>query len=103
MKLMTGASQVAQVAFSAVAGGVLAQEAAAYTLSGQFGVIPEDAFAGDPQIWNSILAFRDSNEGTNLRSWVLKYLEANQGAEIAADRLVEYCYISRRETERLTD
>jgi len=84
MKLMTGASQVAQVAFSAVAGGVMAQEVAAYTLTGQFGVIPEGALGGDPQVWNSILAFRDSNEGTNLRSCVLKYLEANQGAEIVA-------------------
>jgi len=84
MKLMTGASQVAQIAFSAVAGGVMAQEVAAYTLTGQFGVIPEGAFGGDPQVWNSILAFRDSNEGTNLRSCVLKYLEANQGAEIVA-------------------
>jgi hypothetical protein len=71
MKLMTGASQIAQVAFSAVAGGVLAREVAAYTLTGEFGVIPENAFTGDSQIWNSILAFRGSNEGTNLRSYGL--------------------------------
>jgi hypothetical protein len=84
MKLMAGASQVAQVAFSALAGGILAEEAAAYALTGQFGVIPEEVFGKNPQIWASILAFRDTNEGTNLRSYVTKYLEANQGAEIAA-------------------
>jgi hypothetical protein len=84
MKLMAGAFQVAQVAFSAIAGGVLAQDVAAYTLTGQFGVIPDSALAGNPAIWASIMAFRGSSEGTNLRSYVLKYLEANQGAEIVA-------------------
>jgi hypothetical protein len=84
MKLMAGASQVAQVAFSAIAGGVLAQDVAAYTLTGRFGVIPDSALAGNPQIWATIIVFRGSSEGTNLRSYVLKYLEANQGAEIVA-------------------
>jgi len=84
MKLMAGASQVAQVAFSALAGGALAQEVAAYTLTGQFGVIPDSALAGNPAIWATIMAFRVSSEGTSLRSYVLKYLEANQGAEIVA-------------------
>jgi hypothetical protein len=84
MKLMAGASQVAQVAFSAIAGGVLAQDVAAYTLTGEFGVIPDSALSGNPAIWASIMAFRDSSEGTNLRSYVLKYLEANQGAELEA-------------------
>jgi hypothetical protein len=47
-------------------------------------VIPERAFTDNPEIWAAIQAFRGSNEGTNLRSYIIKYLEANQGAEIVA-------------------
>src|SRR5262249_2235691 len=45
MKLMAGAAKVAEVAFSAIAGGVLANEATSYTLTGEFGIIAEGAVA----------------------------------------------------------
>jgi hypothetical protein len=83
MKLMTGATELAQTAFSAIAGGVLAGEAASYALTGQFGVIPETILANS-EIWRAILGFRDTNAGAQLRAYVHKYLEANQGAEIVA-------------------
>jgi hypothetical protein len=53
MKLMAGASQLAQVAFSAIAGGVMAQDVAAYALTGQFDVIPDSALVGNPARWVS--------------------------------------------------
>jgi hypothetical protein len=83
MKLMPGAAQVAQVAFSAIAGGILANDAASYALTGQFEVVPEDAFS-NPDVWKAILAFRETSAGSNLRDYVNKYLLANQGAEIVA-------------------
>src|ERR1022692_1453773 len=83
MKLMAGCAPVAQTAFSAVAGGSLAHEAASYTLTGQFGLIPEAALS-TPENWEAILRFRDTQVGANLRTQVLRYLQANQGAEIAA-------------------
>jgi hypothetical protein len=83
MKIMAGAAKVAQVAFSAVAGGSLANDAATYALTGQFGVIPEGDFA-NPDVWRAVLEFRDANAGSRLRAYVHKYLQANQGAEIVA-------------------
>jgi hypothetical protein len=83
MKLMPGAAQIAQVAFSAIAGGILADEAASYALAGEFGVVPEDAIS-NPDVWKAILAFRDTSVGSRLRDNVTKYLLANQGAEIVA-------------------
>jgi hypothetical protein len=83
MKLMTGCAPVAEAAFSAVAGGSLAHEAASYTLTGQFGLIPEAALS-TPENWGAILRFRDTQAGANLRAQVLRCLQANQGAEIAA-------------------
>jgi hypothetical protein len=82
MKLMTGTARLAEVAFSAVAGGVLANEAASYALTGEFGVVAETAFA--PEVWTAILRFRLTAAGTNLRAFVREQLEANQGAEIVA-------------------
>ena len=83
MKLMPGAAQIAQVAFSAIAGGILADEAASYVLAGEFGVVPEDAIS-NPSVWRAILAFRDTSVGSKLRDDVTRCLLANQGAEIVA-------------------
>jgi SIR2-like domain len=83
MKVMPGAAQIAQVAFSAIAGGILANEAASYALTGQFGVIPEDAIS-KPEVWTAILRFRNTSVGSSLREYVNRYLLADQGAEIVA-------------------
>jgi hypothetical protein len=83
MKLMPGAAQVAQVAFSAMIGGVLANDAASYALTGQFEIVAEDAFS-NPDVWKAILRFRATSAGSNLRDHVNRYLLANQGAEIVA-------------------
>jgi hypothetical protein len=83
MKLMPGAAQVAQVAFATIAGGVVANEAASYVLTGQFEVVPEDAIS-NPDVWRAILKFRDSSAGSGLRDCVNACLLANQGAEIVA-------------------
>ncbi len=80
MKIMAGAAKVAQVAFSALAGGPLANDAATYSLTGQFGVIPDSVFA-NAEVWWAVLEFRDTNAGAQLRGYVKKYLQANQGAE----------------------
>ena len=83
MKLMSGAAPIAQAAFSAISGGVLAGHVASYALTGEFSAIPEDAFHKVPEVWDSIIRFRDLNEGVALRSSVMRYLESNAGAEIA--------------------
>jgi hypothetical protein len=57
MKLMTGAAKLAEVAFSALGGGILASDAATYALTGQFGVINESEFRRDPRLWDAVLDF----------------------------------------------
>jgi hypothetical protein len=82
MKLMTGAAKLAEVAFSAVASGVLASEAANYTLTGQFSMIQQSAFLAEPRLWDSVLRFRGTNSGVAFRSEIFKRLLRNDAAEI---------------------
>jgi hypothetical protein len=82
MKLMTGAAKIAEIAFSAVAQGILATEPGSYTLTGQFGIIGEDEFRTQSGIWDSIIQFRERAAGVNLRREILKRLTNNEGAEI---------------------
>ncbi len=82
MKLMTGAAKAAEVAFSAVAGGILASEPGSYALTGQFGTIEENAFKAQPGMWDSIIQFRERSAGVAFRQEILKRLMKNEGAEI---------------------
>ena len=82
MKLMTGAAKAAEIAFSAIAQGVLSAEPGSYTLSGKFGIIGEEEFRAQPGIWDSILRFREGAAGVDLRREVLRRLANNEGAEI---------------------
>jgi len=83
MKLMPGVAQIAQAAFATIAGGIVANEAASYILTGQFEVVPEEAISS-PNVWRTILKFRDTDAGSGLRGCVNACLLANQGAEIVA-------------------
>lgn len=82
MKLMAAGAPFAEAAFSAISMGVFAKEAASYVLARTFNTIPEGSF--QPNVWESITRFRNVNDGVVLRSNVMKYLESNAGAEIAA-------------------
>jgi len=82
MKLMTGAAKLAEVALSAVAGGVLASEAASYALTGQFGMVQQSAFLAEPGLWDSVLRFRETSSGVEFRSGIFKRLLRNEAAEI---------------------
>lgn len=83
IKIMAGAATIAQIAFSAIAGGVLANDAATYALTGQFGILAESVVA-NPDVWMAILRFRDTSAGSQLRAHVHRYLQANEGAQIVA-------------------
>ncbi|MGO9254755.1 MAG: SIR2 family NAD-dependent protein deacylase [Bryobacteraceae bacterium] len=82
MKLMTGAARLAEVAFPAVAGGVLASEVASYALTGQFGIVDQDAFLADRRLWGSVLKFRQTTVGIQFRREIHKRLLSNEAAEI---------------------
>ncbi|HXA63599.1 MAG TPA: SIR2 family protein [Bryobacteraceae bacterium] len=82
MKLMAGAAKVAEIAFSAVAEGVLATEPGSYVLTGQYGVICENEFKAQPGVWDAIMQFRNQNSGMNFRKEILKLLRDNEAAEV---------------------
>lgn len=82
MKLMTGAAKVANVAFSAIAGGILASEPSSYVLTGEYGIVAEESFRAQPSLWDTIIHFRNGSGGATLRQEVLTRLIRNDGAEI---------------------
>lgn len=82
MKVMTGATKIATVAMSALAGGVLDSAPAGYVITGEYGIVPQSEFSAQPGLWDSVIQFRDSNAGLTLRQEILRRLMKNEGAEI---------------------
>jgi hypothetical protein len=82
MKLMTGAAKLAEIAFSAVAGGVLASEVANYAIAGEFGIVDQRAFLTEPRLWDVVIKFRETSSGVDFRREVFKRLRKNDAAEI---------------------
>lgn len=81
-KLNFGTAKLAGPAFAAAIGDEFADDTASYVVSGRFAADLGTAALQDPSLLDSILAFRESRIGEELRKEVFARLLASEGAEV---------------------
>lgn len=81
-KLIFSATHLAEQAFSAVAGGAWADNAASYVLSGRFNTDLGSYLLADRSIITAVLRFRETQEAASLRRAVKDQLAVHAGSEV---------------------
>lgn len=84
VKLLYGASSLAAVAFSAVAGDVWADQMASYVLAGRFDSDIGDLVAREPSIPLAVMRFRTTQAGEQLRKEILQQIQSTSGSDLVS-------------------
>jgi hypothetical protein len=81
-KLDFGTSALAAPVFASTPGKEWADDVASYVICGVFAAELGARVLSNPSILDSVLAFRETAQGRSLRSEILSYLSASEGAEV---------------------
>ena len=84
VKLLFGLSGLASPVFSTYSSDLWIDEVVGYIVAGDYDFQFGDVFIQNKDFINSILKFRDTNEGVSLRKEILERLQTSDGAEIPA-------------------
>ena len=82
-KLDFGTSRLAGPAFASVCGSEWTDDTAGYVISGRFAADLGHVVLQEPSLIDTVLAFRDTQQGVSLRAEVQSRLAASEGAEVS--------------------